>query len=479
MFSGNLLSFGRTLGRAAGSVSALCLLSAAGCMVGPNYQPQHPDLPAEWTGPTAQMTTAADKQAALVTWWTTFNDPALTSLVERAVQSNLDLRLAVARLQQARAARGVAEADLWPQVVANAGFSRSRPSAMNGPKPLKAHSLFQVGLDASWEADIFGGIRRNIEAADANVEFAVEDSRDVLVTLVAEVGLNYMQLRGFQQQIVIAQRNLTAQKHNADITHQRFKAGLASELDTANADAQVAATTAQIPSLESLARQTLYSLSVLLGQPPASLLKELGPTAEIPSTPPEVPIALPSELLRRRPDIRRAEAQIHSATAAIGMATADLFPKFSLTGSVGFQSNTLESLLSGRNAALSIGPSASWTVFDGGRINSNIDVQKALQQQSVISYQKTVLAALQDAENALIAYSKEQERRKTLVDAVTSNRKAVELATKLYVAGNTDFLSVLVAQQSLFNSEDALVQSTLTVSTDLVALYKALGGGWE
>ena len=478
------------VGRAAVGMASLCLAAAAGCMVGPYYHPPQPNMPTAWAGPTDQMTTSVEKQAALVNWWTTFQDPTLSALVERAVKSNLDLRQAEARLQQARAAHGIAAAALWPTVNATAAFTRSAsPSASSGGggasssstgKPaVIAHSLFQAGLDASWEMDLFGGVRRNLEAADADVWAAVEDSRDVLVTLVAEVALNYIDLRGSQQQIVIAQNNLVAQKHNADITRQRFAAGLASGLDVANADAQVATTAAQIPLLESSARQTIYSLSVLLGQAPATLLKELEPTSAIPPTPPEVPIVLPSELLRRRPDIRRAEAQIHAATARIGVATADLFPKFSLTASLSSQSNRLGSVLDWVNRSWSFGPSAGWTLFDGGAILSNIEVQKAIEEQVLITYQKAILTALQDVENALIAYTKEQENRKALTDAVTANRKALDLSTKLYIEGQTDFLNVLIAERSLYNSEDALVQATRTVSTNLVALYKALGGGWD
>lgn len=465
--------------RAVLAMAGLCLLAPAGCLVGPNYHPQETRMPDQWTGPTDKMTVAAEKQAELVHWWTTFNDPLLTSLVEQAVQSNLDLKLAAARLQQARANYGIAVADQWPQVLANAGFTRGRASAMNGPKPLKAHSLFQVGLDASYEMDVFGGIARNVEAAGADIEASAWDGRDVLVSVVAEVALDYMSLRGFQQRVVIAQRNLKDQQHSAEITRKRQKGGLVSDLDVANAEAQVASTASTIPLFESQARQAIYSLGVLLGQEPAALLKELGPAAEIPATPPEVPISLPSELLRRRPDIRSAEAQIHAATARIGVATADLFPKFSMGGSAGFQSNTLQSLLDGKNGFFSFGPSVSYTVFDGGRTASNIELQKALTDQVVITYQQTILTALQDVENALIAYSKEQENRKFLIEAVAANRKALDISIRLYTEGETNFLSVLIAEKNLFDSEDALVQSTQTVSAQLVALYKALGGGWN
>jgi NodT family efflux transporter outer membrane factor (OMF) lipoprotein len=339
--------------------------------------------------------------------------------------------------------------------------------------------LFQTGLDAAWEMDVFGGVRHSVEAAEADVQFAVEDHRDVLVTLVSEVAINYVELRGFQQEIVIARNNLAAQQKTADLTHKKFQGGIVGTLDVANADAQVATTASQIPLLEAAAQQAIYNLSVLLGLEPAALLQELSPTYSIPETPPEVPMGIPSEVLRRRPDIRRAEARIHGATARIGIATAALYPKFSLTGSINFQNNHLHELINWKDRFGTAGPAVDWQIFSAGRVRSNIELQKALSQESVLAYQKTVLTAIQDVENALVAYAKEHERHKTLVDAVTANRKAVDMATQLYTQGLTDFLNVLVAQRSLYASEDALVQSTRNLSTDLVALYKALGGGWD
>jgi NodT family efflux transporter outer membrane factor (OMF) lipoprotein len=339
-------------------------------------------------------------------------------------------------------------------------------------------NLFQVGLDAAWELDIFGGTRRDVEAAEADIRASVEDRRDVLVTLASEVAINYVQLRGYQQEILIAQSNLKAQQQSAGVVRKRFEGGFVSALDMANADAQVATTLSQIPVLETSAQQTIYNIGVLLGQEPASLLEELSPASSIPTTPPEVPTGLPSEMLRRRPDIRRAEAQIHAATARIGVATADLFPRFNLAGSLSVSADRVKSM-KWDSRSWSLGPSANWQIFNAERVSSNIEVQKALQQQAVLTYKKTVLTAIQDVENALVAYAKEQEHHKALIDAVTANRKAVEIATKLYVEGQTDFLSVLDAHRSLYSSEDALVQSTRNLSTDLIALYKALGGGWD
>jgi NodT family efflux transporter outer membrane factor (OMF) lipoprotein len=250
-------------------------------------------------------------------------------------------------------------------------------------------------------------------------------------------------------------------------------------LDVANAEAQVASTTSEIPVLEALARQSIYSLGILLGQPPATLIPELAPEEAIPVTPPPTPTGVPSDLLRRRPDIRRAEAQIHAETARIGVVTSDLFPKVTLSGSIGLQSGDLDSWFTWAQRFWSFGPSVTWRVFDMGRTRANIEQQEALQEQSLIIYRQTVLNALQETENALIASAKEQERYEALIKAVSANRKAVDLATTLYTEGQTDFLSVLDAQRSLTLTEDALVQSTGTLATDLVALFKALGGGWR
>ncbi len=449
-------------------VFCLCLLMQAGCMVGPDYKPQDANAPTNWVG----TKNAASPDTTLLKWWTEFNDVNLTSLIERAMKSNLDLRQAEERIRQARAASGVAGAGFWPTADVTGSATRNRNSA--GIKS----NLFTTGLDAAWELDIFGGTRRNIEAAEADIRASIEDRRDVLVTLVSELAINYVQLRGYQQEIIIAQNNLKAQQQSAAVVHRRYEGGFVSALDVANADAQVATTMSQIPLLETSAQQTIYNISVLLGQEPASLLEELSPASSIPLTPPEVPAGLPSDMLRRRPDIRRAEAQIHAATAQIGVATADLFPKFNLAGSINMQAANLNKLQWGQRS-WSFGPSASWEIFNAGRVSSNIEVQKALQQQAVLTYRKAVLTAIQDVENALIAYTNEQEHHKALIDAVAANRKAVDLSTQLYVEGQTDFLSVLVAQGSLYSSEDALVQSTRNLSTDLIALYKALGGGWD
>jgi multidrug efflux system outer membrane protein len=455
-----------------------CLVLLAGCKVGPSFKPPQTPVPQEWTGPLPSSPAEAEQDLAL--WWTRFNDPTLTSLVDGAIASNLDLQLAQARIRQARAARGVAAGGLGPNVNATGSFRRGQSAAFPGSTTFgPTTNLYQAGFDAAWELDIFGGVRRSVEAANADLRATVESRRNVLVTLTAEVAVDYIDLRSLQQEIAIAQENLKAQQHSADVTRQRFEGGFVSGLDVANAAAQVATTAAQIPVLEASAQQTIYSLSVLLGREPGALLADLSATAAIPAAPPAAPVGVPSELLRRRPDIRQAEAQIHGATARIGVATADLFPRLSLSASIGREGSKFSSLSDRLNRFWSLGPSASWNLFATGRNVSNIELQRALEEESLITYRQIVLTALQDVENALIASAKEQEHRAALTDAVAASRRAVQLATELYTQGQTDFLNVLQAQRSLYISEDALAQSTRTVSTNLVALYKALGGGWQ
>jgi NodT family efflux transporter outer membrane factor (OMF) lipoprotein len=456
--------------------AALVGLLIAGCAVGPNYHAPQTTVPAGWAGVTNTATNtlsiATTNTAQLEQWWQSFQDPILTSLVQEALRTNLDVQLAEATLRQARASRGIIAGGLWPGLTATAGYSRVGAGTTS-------QNSFQSGLDALWEMDIFGGTRRNIESANASILAAKENIRDVQVTLISEVALNYIQLRSSQEQIAIAEENLKAQEHTASLTRQRVSAGFASALDTANAQAQVATTASAIPVLETSLRQNIYALSVLLARPPADLVVELSKPGPVPLTPPEVPIGLPSTLLRRRPDVRAAEAQLHAATAQIGVATSDFYPKFSLTGSLNYQSDLVRTLFAGANRAWAVGPQVTWPIFQGGSIAANVRLQKALRDQTYITYQKTVLTALQDVENALIAFANEWDHRKALSEADTQNRRALDLSMRLYTQGTADFLSVLVAERSLYASQSALAQSKQAISIDLVALYKALGGGWE
>ncbi len=452
----------------------LVLGLGSGCAVGPDFHRPEAAVPARWSqyaqpAPPLPQKVADEK---LAHWWSCFHDPMLSSLEKRAVAANLDLKLAEARVREARAQRAVAAGGLGPSLDASGAYSRGRPKG--GP----TGDQYQAGFDAGWEIDIFGGQRRNLEAAGADLQAAVESRRDVLVSLLAEVAVDYIQLRTYQQQLAITRDNLAAQQHSARLVRERFEGGFVSALDVANAEAQTATTASRIPLLESAAQQTLYSLSILMGEPPAALETELSPPGAIPGAIPEVPVGVPSDLLRRRPDIRAAEARLHAATARIGVAVADLFPSFTLSGALGYQTVNLGSLFTGGNQFWSFGPSVSLPLFESGRLRANVEVQRAIAEQDLITYRQTVLDALQEVENALVASVKEAAHRKSLVEAVAANRRAVGLAEKLYTEGLTDFINVLQAEQARYSSEDALVQSTATLATNLVALYKALGGGW-
>ncbi|HZD40807.1 MAG TPA: efflux transporter outer membrane subunit, partial [Terriglobales bacterium] len=332
---------------------------------------------------------------------------------------------------------------------------------------------------ASWEIDVFGGVRRSVEAAEANIGVAVEDRNATLVTLLGEVARNYIELRGFQHRLDVARANLKAQQETLDLTRVRFQAGLASDLDVAQDEALVNATAAQIPSLESSLKQSAYNLDTLLGLEPGALWGELSKEEPIPKLPPEVLVGLPSELLRRRPDIRRAERQLAAATAQVGVATAELFPKFSLTGMFNLQSISASDWLTAQSRFWSVGPTIRWPIFDAGKIRANIEIRNAEQEQALALYEKAILTGLQDVENALVNYAKEQERNRSLVQAVNSSRRAVQLVNELYSRGLTDFLNVLVTQRALYSAEDNLAQSNALMASDLVSLYKALGGGWQ
>lgn len=462
----------------------------AGCEVGPNYHPPQEKVQSNWVSPpTTQASVTVQEPIQIEQWWTTFHDPTLDSLIKRAVLQNLDIESAAERIRQARAEVGLSTAGFFP-TVNSAGSLTHSFSARSGSTIVVGNTTvgtgakptdhWQAGFDASWELDIFGGVRRTIEAANYTLEAAEEDRRDVLITVLGEVATDYIGLRGFQQETAIAQENLATQVSNADIARKKRVLGTTTELDVANADAEVFTTRSQIATFVSDEQQEIYALGVLLGQDPTTLMAELSPVGKIPITPPVVPVGLPSELLRRRPDIRRSERQLAAATAQIGVAIAQLFPQFSLTGTLTLQGNRFQSLGNWGDRFWSFGPSVTWPVFDAGRIWSNVEIQKSLRAQAYLTYRSTVLTALQDVETQLTAYATEQQRRAALAQAVAANQKAVAVATQRYQQGGlTDFLSVLVAEQALFSTQDALVQSDRNVGTDLVALYKALGGGWQ
>lgn len=454
---------------------------AGGCAVGLDYRAPPTAAPANWSE--AQRAGATDSAVQVLQWWKTFNDPELDSLVERAVRGNHDLRIAEGRLREARALRLGAISDFGSTIDASGSYASQRRSenapAFTAPNLRLNADLYDARFDASWEIDVFGGKRRALESATAQLAAIAEGRRDVLVSMLAEVARNYVDVRGLQQRLAITRKNIKAQSEAVEIAHARFNAGLTSELDVKQAEALVATTQSRLPTMETALKQAVYRLGVLLGQQPGALIAELSADQPIPATPPTVPVGLPSDLLRRRPDVRRVERQLAAATADIGVETAELFPKFSLLGTGGFQSLSASDWFSGGSGYWSAGPTVMWRLLDFGRIRARVSAANARQEQALAAYEKTVLTAFEDVESALVAYANEQVRFDSLNLSVAANRRAVELANELYTKGLGDFLSVLDAERSLYQAEDQLVDSQRTVTQNLVALYKALGGGWE
>jgi NodT family efflux transporter outer membrane factor (OMF) lipoprotein len=338
--------------------------------------------------------------------------------------------------------------------------------------------LYAIGFDASWEIDVFGRVRRSVEAAQGDLEASQADYDDVLVSLLAEVALNYVEARTLQTQLQVAEENLKTQVETLQLTEWRFEAGLVSGLDVEQAKSNVESTRSRLPSLRTGIEEAKNRLAVLLGELPGVLESEFLARKAIPETPLEVAVGVPAEVLRRRPDVRRAERQLAAQTARVGVATADLYPKFSLPGSIGLEALATHHLFASGSRAWSLTGSVAWPVFKGGSIRQNIEVQNALQEQALQQYEATILTALEEVENALVAYAEEQERRQALAQATAAARRAAELARDQYASGLIDFQSVLDAERSLLSFQDQFAQSQGQVTSDLISLYKALGGGW-
>jgi len=460
----------------------------AGCTTGPDYTAPSPAAPEAWSSPAADAASPA-AEAALAEWWKTFGDPQLDALIADALAANLDLRVAQARLREARAARGISAAELFPTLDMGGALKRSRTkqnfeagggnSLLGGVDIDRDQSLYEVGFDAGWELDLFGGNRRALEAADADLGAAEAALDDARLSLIAETARNYMELRGTQGRLIVARRNRDMQKDLVSITESRYHAGLATELEIKQAQGQLSATASTVPTLEAQALAIIYRLGVLIGKQPAALIEQLGPEAALPANPPIIPIGLPSDLLRRRPDIRQSERELAAATARIGEATADLFPKFSMTSNFGVSSTDSSGFSLGVGRFWSIGPTVQFPIFDSGRIRANIEVQNARTEAALARYEQSVNTALEDAEKSLTAYAKEQQRREILDSTEKVAQEAVDIATEMYTKGLVSFLDVIQTQDALFDAEDRLIQSEQFVLQHLIAVYKAIGGGWE
>ena len=464
---------------------ALAVGLLQGCVslvtVGPDYTPPETKMPDAWHQ--AATKGLAEGRADLQTWWVTLNDPVLDNLIRRAGKGNLDLKGAVARILQARASLGIESGQQFPQIDGAGSFERSRTSEgieVGVPPPQDNPDNFaELELDATWEIDLWGRIKRSIESADAALDASTEDYRDVLVLLFADVATNYVEARTLQARIRLARNNVELQRQTLQLTKDRFKAGISPLLDVRQAELNLATTESSIPPLKSSLAQAINRLGVLLGDYPSTLYAGLAQPVPIPVPPDDVTVGLPAELLRQRPDIRRAERALAAQTAQIGVATADLYPQFSLFGTLGVSAVDAVKFFASGNVTYSFGPQFSWNLFAGGSIRSNIDAQDALTKQALLRYENTVLQAVEETENSMTAYVQERDRRGSLARSVTAAQESVKLVETLYKTGLTDFQNVLDMQRSLFQQQDQLAESEGDVTQNLISIYKALGGGWS
>jgi len=470
----------------------VALISAllAGCTVGPNYQRPGTPVPPAFAE-AAQAAALSDSD--LASWWQGFGDPELDKLVNRAIAQNLDVETAAARIREARAREVVAGAAALPQVAAQASASRQRISENAIPVPPGAgsgggnsgsfglpgseFSTFRVGFDASWEIDLFGKTRRSVEAARARTGAAIWNRRDVQVSVAAEVANAYLTLRVLQQRIATAQAEVARQQRSLRLVGARVRGGLVTGQDLAQQQSQLATAQSAIPPLSAQADARVHALGVLTGETPEALIAELSSASALPSVP-AVPAGLPSDLLRRRPDIRTAEQNLHAATADIGVATADLYPRFSLSAAPVLVSTALAKLLEWGSRSYSASASLDWPIFNGGRARGNIAVANAQQQQALIAYRKTILTALQDVEDALSNIDNDRHQIASLETAHGTAARAENIARSRYRGGLVTFSDVLQAQASRISLENQLIQARGAHARDTVALFKALGGGW-
>lgn len=482
------------------------LLALAGCSVGPDYKKPDLKTAAGWEGTQVDpkevpYSVPVANEADLSRWWTMLDDSELQSLIDRALKSNLDLLTAMSRVREARQQEVVAGAAGLPHLnatgsavkfhsnqslassfatgSASAASASAAGGAAAGSLPDTNITLYSVGFDASWEIDVFGGVRRSVEAAKARTEAAQWQVHDGQVTLTAEIAADYMNLRALQARLAILRSESKSQSDTLSLIAARRTAGFVTDLDVNQQQALLASSDAQIPQLVAQIRVMQHAIAVLLAEQPDALGPELETAAAIPGIPAQLPIGLPSDLLRRRPDVRAAERQLAAATAEEGVAIADLYPKFNLLGALSFTGNMLGTLLSASNFGQVGAAAISWPIFKGGQIRANIKAKEEEEKQAYYAYQKAVLGAVKDAEDALIRFITEQQRIAQLEKAVKFGQSTVALALQQYNAGLVTYVNVLTAQANLFSAQDQLAQSRQALCVDLVSLYKALGGGWQ
>lgn len=452
------------------------MVGLSGCAVGPDYRQPTPAIADYWQAEQQEIALQRIDPETLRNWWKNFGDPQLNSLIDRALADNIDLKIVLARIDQARAERRATRAELFPSVDAEAGAQRQDnpfPGLARGIK----FNLFQLGFDALWEIDLFGRLRRRLEAASADLDAAKEQYNQILVMLTSDLARSYIEYRSFQNQLRITRANLAVQQHTQDLTERLFQEGIGTRYDAVRARAQTENTRAQIPSLEGSLTAALRQLEVLLGQQPGALAVELGEPGIVPMAPGHAILVSPAETIRHRPDLRIAERRLAAATALQGAAIAELFPRLSLSAFLGLRNTELEDLF--KSAAFSYNTTASLLqpLINFGRIRAGIDLADARQQEAYLAFEKSVLEALQETETAMTRYLREEVRRQALARSVTDLREAVRLSQLRFQVGTISFLDVLDAQRALYAAEIELARSEERASTNLIAAYKALGGG--
>ncbi|MDP9662936.1 UNVERIFIED_ORG: NodT family efflux transporter outer membrane factor (OMF) lipoprotein [Pseudomonas cremoricolorata] len=482
-----VVSSSRPVTRFRTKTPAAVLLAAllTGCTLGPDFQRPDAQAPQQWDplqGEHAPSQPVAEP--IQLRWWDSFHDPRLSALIEQVATRNLDLQIASARLLQSRALRSTVAADQQPSVDANAGYSRARNSAEglsdpSGNAGKSAFNLWQGDLVAGWELDVWGRVRRQVEAADASVEVAENDRNGVLLALLAETAGDYIQLRAVQHTLQVTEDNLKVARHSLELSEDRQAEGVATRLDVAQANAQVALIESRLPTLQARRDDLINALSLLAAEPPRSLQDSLLQAGELPDPQQTFAIGVPSELAERRPDIRQAQARLHAATASIGVAKADFYPRIRLSGNVGFQAMQLADFGAWDSRRFAFGPQLSLPIFEGGRLKGTLALRQAQQQEAALNYREVVLGAWHEIDDVLRLYNASQLRRDRLAEAVRQNRIALETAQRQYVEGAVDFLNVLTVQSALLASEEQWIDSAAAVSQALVGLYKALGGGWQ
>ena len=456
------------------ALTLAAVLSLSGCMtVGPDYQQPQTAVPAKWS---ATGDVAAPVATVLAEWWRQYHDPMLDGLVADALAANLDLATARAQLREARARRTLAGSALGPSLTASGSASRSRTSSESSSGTTS--DLFSADFDASWEPDIFGGLKRGAEAAEGDLAASAESLRDTRVSLVAEVVLNYVELRTAERRLAVSEASVAARGETFELTNWRRQAGLVSDLDAAQARTELESARANLPALRTSVTEAQNRLAVLLGRSPGELVARLQ-EAEIPQTVVSMAVGIPADTLRQRPDVRAAERRLAAQTARLGVAEAARYPSFSLSGSLGLSALSLDALGSTGSVTRSLLAGISAPIFDSGAIEANIEIQDALLEQARLAYQGAVLTALEDVENALVSVANAGERRTQLMQATASAREALQIAEHRYSSGLTDFLNVLDSQRTLLSLEDQLASSTGELASAQIQLYKAVGGGWS